>query len=254
MKRLFTLAAAAMLVLAGCDPDDTEITTLTEPTPKPAPVPLAAVRQTRLYDVTIENLTNAQPFSPGVVVTHTSALDVFTVGQTASAGVKAVAEAGNEAPLAGALQGAAGAGNVMRISTPTVPMNFPAGNPKPNRTTVRITAPPGSDRLSVVTMLTCTNDGFTGVDAVQLPMDTATVTFTEKAYDARAEVNNERSPFIVPGCSAFGPVNLPIDGNALAPETGVIVEHPGIQGNADIPVTARWTNPVIRVTVKRVRI
>jgi hypothetical protein len=253
MKRLFTLAAAAVLVLAGCS-DVTDVLVTQQQTPQPAPVPLPAVRQTRLYDVTIENLTTAQPFSPGVVVTHTSQLTVFAVGQTASEGVKVVAESGNEAPLAGALQGAVGAGNVMRISTPTVPRNFPAGNPKPNRTTVRITAPPGSDRLSVVTMLTCTNDGFTGVAGVPLPMDTATVSFTEKAYDARAEVNNEQSPFIVAGCSAFGPLDLPIDGNAKAAETGVIVEHPGIQGNADIPVTARWTNPVIRVTVKRVPI
>lgn len=253
MKRLFTLAAAAVLVLAGCS-DDTEVLATLQQTPQPPPVPLPAVQQTRLYDVTIENLTNGQPFSPGVVVTHTSQLDVFTVGDTASAGVKAVAEAGNEAPLAGALQGATGAGNVMRFETPTVPMNFPAGNPKPNRTIVRITAPPGSDRLSVVTMLTCTNDGFTGVDAVQLPMDAATVTFTGVAYDARAEVNNEQSPFIVPGCSAFGPVNLPIDGNALAPESGVIIEHPGLQGTGDLPAVAQWTNPVLRVTVKRVPI
>ncbi len=253
MKQVYVLMMLGALAIAGCE-SETEITTVQEQTPQPPPVELPALQQTRVYDVTIENLTNGQPFSPGVVVTHTSQLDVFTVGQPASEGIKVVAESGNEAPLAAALEGAPGAGNVMRFETPTVPMNFPPANPKPNRTVVRITAPPGMDRLSLATMLTCTNDGFTGVDAVPLPMGFAAATFEERAYDARAEVNNEQSPFIVPGCSAFGPLDLPLDGNMKAPEDGVIVDHPGLQGNGDLPAIAQWTAPVIRVTIQRVRI
>lgn len=254
MKRFLSLAAVGLLALAGCE-QETEVVGVQEQTPQPPAVPLPEIRQTRLYDVTVENLTSAQPFSPGVVVTHTSQLDVYEVGQPADTGVALVAEAGNEALLAANLQGRAGAGNVMRIETATPPMNFPtAENPKSNKTTVRITAAPGVDRLSVVTMLTCTNDGFTGVDGVALPLDFSPVSYTSNAFDAGVEVNNEQSEFIVAGCSAFGPVNLPVDGNALAPEDLVIRDHPGLTATADIPAFARWTAPVVRVTVQRVRI
>ena len=249
MKRFMCLIAVATLAIAGCE-TDTEITTVQQETPQPPAVALPDIRQTRVYDVTIENLTRGQPLSPGVVLTHTSQVTVWTVGQPADSGVANIAEAGNEAPAAAMLDGRAGVGNLMRIETPTPPM----GAPKPNMTKVRITAPPNVDRLSVVTMLTCTNDGFTGANGVALPMDFNPASFTERAYDAGAEVNNEQSPFIVPGCSAFGPVDLPLDGNMKAPEDGVIREHPGIQGTGDLPEIARWTAPVVRVTIQRVPI
>lgn len=249
MKRLFTLVVIAGLALAGCE-QETEVVGVQEQTPQPPAVPLPDVRQTRIYDVTVENLTNAQPFSPGVLITHNSQFDLFTVGMRADTGVALIAEAGNEAVAAARNEGKPGVGNLMRIETPTPPM----GAMKPNMTKVRITAPPNMDQLSLAVMLTCTNDGFTGLDAVQLPLDFNARVFTEKAYDAGVEVNNELSPFIVPGCSAFGPVDLPLDGNRLAPENLVIRDHPGIRGDADIPAIAKWTAPVVRVTVQRVRI
>ena len=255
MKRVFCLLAVAALALAGCDPDETEITSLTEPTPKPAPVPLPDLRQTRIYDVTIENLTNAQPFSPGVAVTHTAQLDLYEVGMRADTGIALIAESGQEQVAAARLQGRPGAFNVMRIETHTPPMNFPtASNPQSNRSTVRVTAGPGVDRLSLAVMLTCTNDGFTGLDGVALPLTSTPAVFTNNAFDAGVEVNNELSPFIVEPCHAFGPVDLPVDGNRLAPENLVIRNHPGIQGTGDLPAIARWTAPVIRVTVQRVGI
>lgn len=253
MKRTLSLLGVAALALGACD-RETTITALQEQTPKPAPVALPALRQTRLYEVTIENLTTGQPFSPGVMLTHDSRVTLFTVGQTASEGIKIIAESGDEAPAAKALDGQPGVGNLMRIETPTVPMNFPPGNAKPNKSVLRITAPPGADRLSLAVMLTCTNDGFTGVSSMTLPMGFDAVSATAIAYDARAEVNNEQSAFIVPGCSAFGPANLPLDGNRKAPEQGVIVEHPGIKGIADLkPAVVGWTGPVLRVTVQRVQ-
>jgi hypothetical protein len=248
MKRIAGLAAA-VLVLAGCESEGTGVDVEFSSAADSA----VAINQTRLYEVAIENLTTGQPFSPGVMLTHTAQVNLFTVGQPASEGVKEIAEAGNEAPAAQALDGRPGVGNLMRIETPTPPMNFP--KPNANRTKVRITAPPGVDRLSLAVMLTCTNDGFTGLNAVRLPFGFDLVAFTEKAYDARAEVNNEQSPFIVPGCSAFGPALLPVDGNRKAPESGAIVEHPGIRGVGDLrPEVVAWQGPVLRVTVQRLRV
>lgn len=246
--------ALASVLLAGCG----DAAALTGNDVRNSTNPSIALQQERLYDVTIVNLTTGQPFSPGVVVTHTADADVYEVGQEASSGVKTIAEAGDPNPAATDLQGKPGIDHVMAFLKGIAPMNTPvrAYPPNtPNSVTIRVTASPGVDRLSVVTMLICTNDAFTGVDAVALPMDFSAVAYTTGAYDARAEVNNERSEFIVDPCFAAGPIKRPPDGNQKAPESGVIVPHPGIQGNADLVKEAHaWDSPVVRVIVKRVRV
>lgn len=254
MRKHSSLAAVGALLLAGCEGGITPI----EGDFRNSTNPVVAIHQERLYDVTIVNLTTGQPFSPGVVVTHTAEADVYEVGQEASNGVKMIAEAGNPNPAAKELQGKPGIDNVMAFLKGIAPMNTPvrAYPPNtPNSLTVRVVASPGADRLSVVSMLTCTNDAFTGVDAVPLPTDFSAVAFTNQAYDARAEVNNERSEFIVDPCFAAGPIKRPPDGNQKEPESGAIVAHPGIQGNADLrPEAHAWESPVVRVIVKRVRV
>ncbi len=255
MRKHSSLAAVAALLLAGCDGGITRVDDDVRNSTNPA----VAIQQERLYDVTIVNLTTGQPFSAGVVVTHTGQADVYEVGQEASTGVKMIAEAGNPNPLAKDLQGKTGFDHVMTFLKPIPPMNVPTPRDpaptSPNTSKVRVTARPGTDRLSVVTMLICTNDGFTGVDAVALPTDFNPVAFTNQAYDARAEVNNERFDHIVDPCHAIGPIKQPPDGNQLAPESGVIVVHPGIQGNGDLRREAhQWDSPVVRIIVQRVRI
>jgi hypothetical protein len=254
MRKHLGLAAAALL-LAGCDGDITRIDDDIRNSTNPA----VAIQQERLYDVTIVNLMTGQPLSPGVVVTHTAQADVYEVGQEASNGVKRIAEDGNPNPAAKELEGKPGFDHVMTFQKEIVPMNVPAPldpAPRPaNTSKVRVTARPGTDRLSVVTMLVCTNDGFTGVDAVQLPTGFDPVAFETQAYDARAEVNNEKFEFIVDGCTAAGPIKRPPNGNQFAPENGVIIPHPGIQGNADLRREAHgWEGPVVRIIVQRVRI
>lgn len=247
MRKYSSLAAVAALMLAGCDGDITRIDDDVRNSTNPA----VAIQQERLYDVTIVNLTTGQPFSPGVVTTHTAQADVYEVGKEASMGVKVVAEAGNPNPLAKELEGKPGFDHVMVFLRGVPPMNIPPVN----ATTVRVTARPGTDRLSVVTMLICTNDAFTGVDAVALPTEFRAVAYENQAYDARAEVNNEQSEFIVDPCFAVGPIKRTPDGNQLAPESGVIVDHPGIKGVADLrPEAHGWNPPVVRVIVQRVRI
>jgi hypothetical protein len=68
------------------------------------------------------------------------------------------------------------------------------------------TANPG-DRLSLATMLICTNDGFTGLDRAKLPIGGSEVFWTN-GYDAGTENNTELSQDIVDACSALGPVTL----------------------------------------------
>ncbi len=51
------------------------------------------------YAVTIENLTDGQPFTPPVIATHRAATGMFTVGQPASFALKQIAENGDLGPM-----------------------------------------------------------------------------------------------------------------------------------------------------------
>ena len=203
----------------------------------------AAGQQTVTYNVTIENLTSGQPFTPPVVAAHTSGMDVFNVGQAASAEVQAIAENGNNDPLAALLGGSAA---VLDSASGTAPV-------KPGESaTITVEAPSGS-LLSVVFMLICTNDGFSGVDSMTLAAS-GSESVDANAYDAGTETNTEDFADIVPPCQDLIGVSSADAGTgetdpALA-EGGVITAHQGIQGGTDLTVSDHgWTDPVARITV-----
>ena len=203
----------------------------------------AAGQQTVTYNVTIENLTSGQPFTPPVVAAHTSGMDVFEVGQAASAEVQAIAENGNNDPLVALLGGSAA---VLDSASGTAPV-------KPGESaTITVAAPAGS-LLSVVFMLICTNDGFSGVDSMTLPAS-GSESVDANAYDAGTENNTEDFADIVPPCQDLIGVSSGDAGtgetNPALAEGGVIAAHSGIQGGTDLTVSDHgWTDPVARITV-----
>jgi hypothetical protein len=205
------------------------------------------------YKVTIKNLTKGQPLTPPAVATHREGTDIFAVGQTASSELKEVAENGNLDPLVKALT------NNMEVSDVLVAV---AGEPPPllpgKSITFMIEAGDGAQFLSFVSMLICTNDGFTGLDSLRLPeeMDGG-ITVTTAGYDAGTEINSEDFADLVPPCPALTGVESMVEGSgeskpALA-EGDVIRLHPGIQGGHDLaPMVHGWTDPVAEVVVERV--
>src|SRR5687768_8312862 len=120
-------------------------------------------RGTKLWRVTIQNLTppgpgapGSQPLSPPLFVVHSKRADVWSVGEIASHGVAAIAEDANNAVLESALPAVQGVKTVFTG----------AGGPIPSGTTRSFTVESAdeSNRLSVLTMLVNTNYGFTGLD------------------------------------------------------------------------------------------
>ncbi len=194
------------------------------------------------YTVTIENLTAGQPFTPPVVVTHSSDLDVFETGQSASAEILAIAENGNNDPLVALLGGSSA---VVDSTTGTAAV-------MPGETaTLTVTGLPGGF-ISTAMMLICTNDGFTGLDSVPLP--TGSTTVDTNAYDAGTETNTEDFADIVPPCQSLIGVESADEGtgesNPALAEGGVIAAHAGIQGGTDLTTDDHgWTDPVARITV-----
>jgi hypothetical protein len=215
----------------------------------------------RTYRVTITDLTGGQPLTPPVVATHGGKHELFEVGQPASVGVREIAENGHNAPLLAFLE----ADPFNRISAfeqagdrPLVPARRPGSAMFPDRVTFEINSRPSARRLSFVSMLICTNDGFTGVDSLRLPARRdRTVEAETQAYDAHTELNTEDFADIVPPCQALigvgsGEAGSGVSDPAIA-EGGVIAHHAGIVGGSDlVPEVHGWTNPVASIAVTRI--
>jgi hypothetical protein len=222
--------------------------------------PASASAPERTYRVTITNLTSGQPLTPVAVATHQASVDAFTVGEPASFGVKEIAENGNLGPFVSSLQGATGVSEVVEGTFPLVPEGTPGAATFPDTVTFEIHASADSRRLSWVSMLICTNDGFTGVDGLKLPVHLdETVTEGTAGYDAGTEINTEDFADIVPPCQGLigvssGEAGTGVSNPALA-EGGVIHHHPGIQGGADLVQAVHgWDvdEPVAEITVERI--
>lgn len=104
------------------------------------------------------------------MATHRTSVDAFTVGEPASLGVKEIAENGNLGPFISSLQGASGVSEVVEGTFPLVPAGTPSAEMFPDGVTFEIHATADARRLSWVSMLICTNDGFTGADGLKLPV------------------------------------------------------------------------------------
>jgi hypothetical protein len=115
----------------------------------------------------------------------------------------------------------------------------------------------GAKFLSFASMLICTNDGFTGVDSLQLPDGTGErVVVRTNGYDAGTERNTEDFADIVPPCQGLVGVSSGEPGTGVSnpslAEGGVIHHHGGIAGGADlVPAIHGWSDPVAEVTVVR---
>jgi hypothetical protein len=219
------------------------------------------------YEVTIRNLTTGQPLSPPVAAIHRSENQLFEVGEPATVGVREIAENGNNAPMLAFLE-ANPFDTISDFAESPVPL-FPEGTPGgvqeppsppefPDRTTLTLTADKHARHLSLVTMLVCTNDGFTGVNSLDLPKkEGRSMTVRTNAYDAHTEVNEEDLAHIVPPCQLIGvssgEAGMDVSNPALA-EGGVIAHHEGIKGGSDlVPSVHGWTDPVAEIKVTAVR-
>ena len=74
--------------------------------------------------------------------------------------------------------------------------------------------------MTVVSMIACTNDGFTGVSSRPLSAD-ASETFNVPTYDAGSETNVLMLEYWFPGCAQG------VGNNMSDNENGLIIPHPG---------------------------
>ena len=187
------------------------------------------------YEIRFVNNTTGQYFTPPNVALHSTAVSVFDLREPASAGVQAVAENGAVPVLAGELAAAiddAGEGVSGVIGDgPLAPGTSAVGE---FTTTER--------KFSLVSMIICTNDGFTGSRSKNLPSGVGeTVTYNLRGYDAGTEENTERRSDLVPApfCGDGGGTG---ESNPSLAENGVIRVHRTLQGTGDLPASFDWDN------------
>ena len=210
-----------------------------------------AQAQSTSYSVTVTNLTDGQPFTPPLIATHRPATGLFTVGQAASFELKEIAENGNLDPMLMALA------DDKHVAESVVAIGAPPPLLPGDSISIEISESRGAKFVSFVSMLICTNDGFTGLDTVRLPQTVGqTITLTADAYDAGTEINTEDFADLVPPCPVLTGVDSDEAGsgasNPALAEGGVIHHHDGIQGIADLdPAIHDWSNPVVMVEITR---
>jgi len=205
----------------------------------------AAAGQTRTYRVTVENLTENQTLTPAVVATHSREVAVYRRARPASPGLQQLAENGGVPVLAEELGGVAGVSDVQVAGAEPI---APGASVE-----VLISADPGAWRLSLAAMLICTNDGFAGISKIGLPgrLGDARVAYGI-GYDAGTEINTEAYVDLVPPCDGLGQSGA---SDPLLAENGVVRRHRGIKGVGDLTVKDHgWDDPVVKVTVERVRV
>jgi len=107
-------------------------------------------------------------------------------------------------------------------------------------------APAQSSELSVAAMLSLTNDGFVAARSIALPDDVgASTTVALHAYDAGSEANTESCAHVP--CEIH-------DQRRTEGAEGVVTDHAGIRGDADIAISRGWNGPDLgALTITRLR-
>ncbi len=240
--RSLGFTAIAALFVAACDNDD-DVVAAPAPPPPPPPPAMAS------FDVTVTNLTTAQPLSPIAVIGHQDGYSVFTVGVAATVGLEELAEGGANGALIAEADADA---NVLVTASGAGPIG-PAGS-ETIRVEVLESDLPGL-WMSTSTMLVTTNDAITGTNGVDVSGLAAgeSVTLTTIVYDAGTEANDELAVNI-PGPAGGGEgFNAARDDIAdrVAMHVGVVGSDDGF-ATSNLDNQHRFDNPVARVRIERI--
>ncbi|MBO2631321.1 spondin domain-containing protein [Shewanella algae] len=220
-------------------------------------LPLSQLSQAAQLEISINNLTHGNHFTPLLIAAHDGNSHLFQAGEPASSALQKMAEGGDISEL----QQAVTANNGVIVANPA------AGLLAPGARVEKVMLDSGAlTHLSLVAMLLPTNDAFVGLDGWEIPSTPGSYTLYLNAYDAGTEANDEQ---ITDG-GAPGVPGIPAapDGMGGQNGTGVMDDssndrvhiHPGLLGDTDpnggiSDVDSRihrWLNPVaaLIVTVK----
>ncbi|PVZ69635.1 spondin domain-containing protein [Pelagibaculum spongiae] len=238
-RKLLALSLVGATVLAGCGNNNSD--------DKTAPVEPVAE-----YQVTVTNLTNAQPMSEVAIVLHETGYRAWVGGQAASVELEHMAESGNPQPLID--QAVADASYLQHGVNPAILK--PGESAEINLSVYEAST---DTRISGFTMLVNTNDAFTGLNNVSLAALAVgqSVSYRSNVYDAGTERNTE-----VAG-SIPGPADTTADSgnfsavrddfqNKVALHSGVVTADDGLTGSV-LTSVHKFDNPAMSIKITRMR-
>lgn len=202
----------------------------------------------------ITNLTHGSHFTPLLVSAHGTG-HLFQVNTAASASLQAMAEGGDISGLSSEMS----ALNADLVENPAAGLMAPGQSVSFDMNTQE-----DNTQLSITAMILPTNDGFVGLDSLNIPDEKGTYTYYLNAYDAGTEANDE----IINGAGAPGAAGVPADplGQGGTGATGVtnsetntqVHIHRGVLGDTDAGGGSsdldsrihRWLNPVAKLVLE----
>ncbi|MCZ6830866.1 MAG: spondin domain-containing protein [Gammaproteobacteria bacterium] len=236
MKQLLFLSSMLLLTACGSNNND-------NPAPVAPPAPPPEVTNAG-FEVSIVNLTAAQPLSPVTVFIHNVELQLFAIGESASAELEVLAEAGDNSQLLDSVDASAEASG-----------SAPLGPGASESLSLELDGDDTSGlRLTLLTMLVNTNDAFTGINAVDISALEVgqSMTLNGRSYDAGTEANTEAADSIpgpAGGGEGFNAVRDDI-ADQVTGHGGAVTLDDGLSGSA-LNHTHRWDNPVAQFRITR---
>lgn len=201
-----------------------------------------------VFEVSMTNITLAQPLSPLAVIAHDRGYSLFEIGEPASLTLEVLAEDGDNSRLITAAS-----------VSPSVHSTASGESPFGPSSTQTVTIEVDQDDLetaylSMATMLVNTNDAITSlrtIDVSELEVGES-INRSTISYDTGTEANTE----------AEGTIPGPVDGgegfNIERDDVGDrVTVHPGAVTSDDGLSTSilthihKWDHPVARVTISR---
>jgi len=237
-RRHVALAGLSAFALAACGSDNNRNTV----TPPPPPPAMAS------FDVTVTNLTNAQPLSPVAVIAHQDGYSVFTIGMAATTGLENLAEGGDNTML---IVEADADANVLASGSGAAPIG-PAGS---ETVTVDVLESDLPDlRISVSTMLVNTNDGISGLNGVDISGLAEGDAWTGRGivYDAGTEADTEAAgtiPGPADGGEGFNAARDDSD-DRVTMHAGIVTQDDGLATSV-LTGQHKFDNPAIMVRIER---
>lgn len=218
------IALGSALLLQGCNDNDNN------------------AASDRSFNVEVTNLSNHQPFAPVAAILHKSAYDGFSLGAMASNGLELLAEAGDPN---GFITEANSDNNVLNGASGT------AAIAPGDSETIKVQGISPQPRLSLAGMLVNTNDGFIGLDGVDISglAIGESLVLHARVYDAGTEANTETTA-TVPGLGGEGMNAARDDRDFIAVHPGVVSMDDGLTTSA-LDASFRFDNPAARIVITR---
>jgi hypothetical protein len=246
MKPTFKFGALLIVssILAACSSDSDNGNVVVTPLPD----------QDAQFEITVTNLTNAQPLSPVAIMLHNAGFHSFIDGETSSTALELLAEGGDNSEVLAEAQAA-----LQHLAAASTEGPIPPSAISP-AVSLSVPADQLDDlRLSVITMLVHTNDAFSGANAANVSGMAVgeTRTMNGPTWDSGTEANSEtRATMPGPDFGGEGfnaerddPVNLVRFHQSVVTSESAEFGLP----TSDLRDRHRFLNPTTRITVTRVQ-